>query len=54
MKTAKKIKEKWLGKQNRKEDETTLNKEGNENNDENDKKNFFLKQDKRKLMATNY
>ena len=26
-----KTKEKWLGKQNRKEDETTLNKEGGEN-----------------------
>ena len=35
-----KIKEKQFGKQNRKEDETKLNKEGGENNDENDKKNF--------------
>ena len=54
MKTAKKTKEKWFGKQNRKEDETKLNEEGGENNDENDKKNCFLKQDKRKLIATNY
>ena len=54
MKAAKKTKEKWFGKQNRKEDETKLNEEGGENNDESDKKNCFLKQDKRKLMATNY
>ena len=52
MKTAKKTKGKWFEKQNRKEDETKLNKEGDENNDENDKKNCFLKQEKRKLMAT--
>ena len=52
-----KIKEKWFGKQNRKEEETKSNKAGGENNDEIDKKNFgnwFSKQDKRKLMATNY
>ena len=33
---------------------TKVNEEGGENNDENDKKNCILKQDKRKLMATNY
>ena len=46
MKTAKKTKEKWSGRQKKKE-----------NNDrKNDKRfwNWFLKQDKRKLMATNY
>ena len=53
-KTAKKTKEKWFGKQNRKEDVTKLNEEGGENNDKNDKKNCFLKQDKRKLKDTNY
>ena len=43
MKMAKKTKEKWFGKQNTKEDETKLNKEGGENNDENDEKNCFFK-----------
>ena len=41
----------------RKEDGTKVNKEDGENNDGNDQKNFgkrFLKQTKRKLMATNY
>ena len=42
MKTAKKTKEKWLGKQNRNKDETTLNKEGGENNDENEKKSLKM------------
>ena len=52
-----KTKEKWFGKQNRKEYETKVNKEDVENNDEKIKEefwNWFLKQDKRKLMATNY
>ena len=51
-----KIKEKWFGKQNRKEDETKMNYEVGENNEENDKRvwNWFLKEDKRKYMATNY
>ena len=45
-----KTKEKWFGKQNRKEDEAW----GKENENKDDGKNeWFLKQDKRKLMTTN-
>ena len=58
------MKEKWFEKQNRKEEEawvkkmkTRVNKEDGKNNDrKNDKRfwNWFLKQSKIKLMATNY
>ena len=41
MKTVKKTREKWFGKQNRKEDETMLNKEGDENIDRKMRKGFW-------------
>ena len=58
------MKEKWFRKQNKKEDETCGKENENKgeqrrwwNNNEKIKEvfwNWFLKQNKRKLMATNY
>ena len=41
MKTAKKTKEKWVGKQRRKEDETRTNSEDGKNNDRKNDKRVF-------------